>query len=320
MRLIFLLLFILITPVCFVFAQKETTGVVEIEPRIIDEKLNASEIRNYTVTIKNNTDRKVQMYPMVDDFTAEEGIREYHGPGRADKTVSVASWITLSRGVVDLMPNEEKQLPLELQISLFAKPGKYYARIAFPEGGNRPLAKLNMNTKNFPEITVNIEVEEEIVEKVQIMEFKSIKNIYFKFPAMFSLVLRNFGNRDVVPDGNIYIYNRRGQEIEKIAVNNSKEKISPNQEKKYNLNWGKSGFGKYKAKLEIEYGEFDKRDLQDTVYFWVLPLKYLIVFVVGMLIIIVLSTIFLFKKTYKSHHNAKIPSEAGNGILDLKKK
>jgi len=320
MRLIFLLFFIFITPVCFVAAQEEAAGFIEVEPRIIDEKLKASEIRNYTVTIKNNTDRKVQMYPMVDDFTAKEGIREYHGPGQADKSVSAASWITLSRGVVDLMPNEEKQLPLKLQVSLFAKPGKYYARIAFPEGGNRSLAKLNMNTKNYSEITVNIEVEEEIVEKAQIMEFKSLKNIYLKFPAVFNLILRNFGNRDVVPNGNIYIYNRRGQEIDKIAINSSQESIAPDQEKSYDLNWGKSGFGKYKAKLEIEYGEFDKRDLQDTVYFWVLPLSYLVVFIVGMLIIIVLSTVFLFRKTYKSHHNAGIPPATGNGILDLKKK
>ena len=75
---------------------------------------------------------------------------------------------------------------------------------------------------------------------------------------------------------------------------------------------------------EIEYGNIGLRDLNDTAYFWVMPIYFLIIFFGSLFFIAVFLTMFLFRKTYKhsasSEHVVEDEMERSDGVLDLKNK
>ncbi len=278
----------------------ENHGIV-VNPAIIDEKAEARDILEYVVKVKNERSSRVSLYPIVNDVLKEGGKQEFLDPGLLDKAVSLARWIKFSRGVIELMPGEEKEVDLTINVNLSAKPGKYYATIVFANGSNLPAAEETAKELNQPQLAINIEVEEHVVEKLQILQFKTEKNINLSLPVSFILDIENTGNRELEPKGAISIYNRKGEEVDLIDINSDKLKIGPNENKNIVFSWqAPKSLGKYKAKLNIEYGDKESRDLQDTIYFWVLPWITLSFFIGLVFILIVFLAIIIFKKT--NHH------------------
>ncbi|RLC38046.1 hypothetical protein DRH27_03225 [Candidatus Falkowbacteria bacterium] len=302
----------------------QDSGMLDVSPNIIDEKVKARDIKEYTVILKNIGGKRLDIYPVVNDYSENEGRQEFLEPGSADRSVSLSSWISIKRGVIELEPGKETEVALDIKVNPSAVPGKRHALIAFPNGSNRPAAEKNMLNANTASLMINFEVEEEIIEKTQIKNFKTDKNIYFKVPVNFNLEIDNFGNKEIVPAGSIYIYNRRGQEIDSLVVNPGKFAILAGESRWLENEWNKEiGLGKYKARLEAEYGAEGKRDLQDTIYFWVLPLKFIIIFGISLVFLMVLIVAFLFKKTYHhSHDYSRVNNiiDSSDGVLDLKNK
>jgi len=309
-------------------------GELEIVPRVIDENVRVKDILKYTVKLKNNTERKLNLYAFVNDITDESGVVTNVSRSDLDRKISITDWTSIKRGVIELMPGEGMELPLEIKVSIYAIPGKYHSVITFAEGSNRQAAQGGV-TGNGSKIFVNINVEDNVIERAQLSSFTSQENIFTDFPAIFELNVKNSGNSEIEPRGKVFIYNRREQVVGEVEI--AIEKMEANQEKKTLINWNGDGkFGKYKGKLELEYGSKDVRDLQDTIYFWVFPKKIIIIFVVGLFVCTFALTYFLFKKSHKikySHHydaqkqtpiaeieEKEIVMEDGDGIVDLRKK
>ena len=277
----------------------ENQGII-VSPLIIDEKASIRDILEYSIKLKNTTQSKVSIYPVINDISRIEGKQEFLDPTLLDKSTSLARWAEFSRGVFELLPGEEKEFPVLIKINLQAKPGKYYAIITFAQGGNRAKAEDLAKTLNQPQLMLNIEVEEHIIEKAEIRKFQTEKNINLSYPINFLLEINNIGNKDITPSGSISIYDRRGKEVGSIDVNPDKTKIF-SQEKSnlvFNLD-DVNGFGKYKAKLEIEYGDGQSRDLQDTIYFWILSWKMLAMFGGAVFLLLIILIIVIFKQTHR---------------------
>ena len=257
-------------------------GIV-VTPTIIDRKVEARDILELSVKITNNTPFKVDLYPIVNDISP---------------STSLARWIEISRGVIELWPDQTKDIPLSVHVNLYAKPGKYYAVIIFAQGSTRAEAEAKALKLNQPQVLLNIEVEEHIIEKAQIQKFQTEKNFFLNFPVKFLLGIENTGNREIKPAGSIHIYNRRGEEVGSVNINQAQAAIVPQAYNLFENLWqSKKGFGQYKAVLAAEYGNEEKRDLQDTIYFWVLPWQFLVFFGSGLLILIILLSWLIFKKT-----------------------
>lgn len=310
---IFILIFFTCLLVVFplgVFAQEE----IEITPHVIDEKLKARDIRKYDIKIKNNGENRASFYVFVNDISPEEGKQEFSSSD-LDPSVSLAKWIAIKRGVIEVDSGKEISVPLELNISLSAIPGKRYAAITFAQGSNRPDAERISLSSNQPKLMVNVEVEEQIVEKAQIKKFKTDHNAYFKFPVNFSIEIDNFGNKQISPNGSIYIYNRRGQELDEIKVESGDVVIDSEQTAVLNKEWtGKKPFGKLKAKLSLEYGDGVTRDLQDTIYFWYFPKYFLIICGIMLFGSVFVLTLLIFRKT---HHQVFVKEDRDH-VLDLR--
>lgn len=307
---------------------------VSVSPEIINENAKASDLFDYTVKLKNNTDRQIDLYVLVYDYSVDQdGKKVLRTSNNANRENSVSSWIRIRRGATEIKPGEEKELDLKVEISQYAKPGRYFAVIKFAPGSDIGDARKAGENQNVAEILLNYNVEEIIVEKAQIAFFSPKQNVFFKAPAEFNVKVNNSGNRSIVPQGNVYLFNRRGAEIAALSVNPDKEKINSETEADFKVFWDDiKGFGKYKAKVELKYGGSNDREMQDTIYFWMMPWPLLSIFGGVLLLIVVALTAFLFKKSY-SHHPAHLAlshlqqgksdtqyNSSGDGVLDLKNK
>ena len=270
---------------------------IVVTPAVIDQKAEARDILEFSVKITNNTLSKVNLYSIINDISVKEGRQEFIEPSLLDKSTSLARWIEISRGVIELWPAQTKDIPFSVHVNLNAKPGKYYAVIIFAQGSTRAEAEAKASKLNQPQTLLNIEVEENIIEKAQLQQFKSEKNFFLNFPVKFLLGIENTGNREIKPVGSIHIYNRRGEEVGSVDVNQAQAAIVPQAYNLFENLWqSKKGFGQYKAVLAAEYGNEEKRDLQDTIYFWVLPWQFLIFFGGGLLVLIILLLLLIRKR------------------------
>ena len=316
--LIILFIFLLFFSVDF--KQVRAANELEISPLIIDAKAKASEKIERIIKIKNNTEHKVSIYPTVNDLLMNEGKQEFISPSKLDKAVSLARWIRIKRAATQLMPGEETEVPFSIEINKSAKPGKRYAVVFFPNASNRTLAEAKIDKENVPQIMINVEIEDETVEKIQLIGFNTLSKTYFTWPIKFLVELKNIGNVALKPKGQMIIYNRRGQYLDNLKFNEAGESIEAGERKKIYLNWNaQNGIGKFKAKLELEYGEKNKRDLSDTIYFWILPIPFVLFFAGGLFLITVFLVVYLFRKTYNTHHHPSARNTAqDDGVLDLK--
>lgn len=296
-------------------AQALDAGVT-VSPNIVDERAEAKDIIERTVTLKNNTAAKVELYPTVNDIKKDEGKQEFVDPTKLDRTVSLARWIEIRRGAIELNPNQEVAVPLKITVNMNAKPGKYFAAIAFPSGSNRAAAELAAGQ---PQIMISIEVSEHTVEKAENFIFSSAKAVNLNNQIKFQVGLKNIGNKDIYPKGSIIIYDRSEREAETLDVNYNQQIVKSGESQQFEPVWsaGKR-MGKFKAKLEVEYGNSGDRNIQDTIYFWILPWWMLAMFI-GLVTLLVTGIWLMFARI--KHHSRIIleaQETAKSPIINLK--
>lgn len=299
-----------------------------VTPVVIDEKAKARDILKESVILTNNTVRKLNIYTFVNNISTREGKQEFLDPSKADYASSLANWIAISRGVIELMPGEIREVDFLIEVNLRGLPGVYHALISFAEGSVRSEAKKKIS--NASSVMVNLEVIEDIKEYLQLKKFIPDKTFFSGFPILFSYELKNTGNRPLTPTGEIRIYNRRGGEVAVIEVNQEGTTLEPNTTLQLaglwqgsttsrtfaNIGQGAKEFGRYKALLSLEYGAKQRGTLQDTVFFWITPWRQVLIIFGGLALIIILTTYF-FHHRYERWHG-KIRKTRGPKVIDLK--
>lgn len=267
---------------CIAIQYCSASSLFDVMPVIIDEKARARDIIKESVIITNNSARRLNVYAFVNDILAGEngGKQDFQDPSVADKSASLANWIEIARGVIDLAPGEKKTVNFSVNVNLDAKPGAYHTSIVFAEGSTR--AEAEKKISNSPSVMVNVEVNEEVNEFLQLKKFIPDKTFFSGLPASFTYEIENIGNRELTPQGEIVIYNKKGEEVASINVNERNVAIPVGASAEFKSLWKEgSGFGKYKALLNIEYGNSKRGVLNDTVFFFVVPwVKILVVFLV----------------------------------------
>ena len=251
-----------------------------LSPIIVDEKAKQRDILKQTVTITNTTDRKLQIYATVMNMDVANGAQQFQNRYEADIATSIANWIEITRGVIELEPGETKRIPYLIQVYLSAAPGVYHAKIFFQEGSNRDEAEQRI--KAWKDVDINLEVLDDAKERLQLNTFTPDKVFFTGANASFSYLLENVGNRPLTPKGEIRIFNRRGEEVGTIPANSENTALLPEATSQLSAAWNTAGkFGRYKAYLDIAYGDKQTGTVNDTIFFWVVPWKeILLLFVV----------------------------------------
>lgn len=259
-----------------------------VTPVVANEKAKPRDIIKKELILTNNTSGRVNLYISVRNIDPQTGDQVATGPTESDLSTSLANWVEITRGVIELDPGESRKIPYLIHVNLTAKPGSYFARIAFHEGSSRSMAEgSDTNT----ELVLNLEVLDDAKERLQLGNFLADDSVVLGKEVNFSYLLENVGNRLIEPRGSIRIFNRKGEEVGSIPLNADGEEISPENKRQLAATWAAEGrFGKYKAFLDLEYGESQLASVQDTLYFWVFPWKEIMASLIGVLVLGILGT------------------------------
>lgn len=288
-----------------------------LTPAVIDGKGKVREIMKYTITLENPTEHLLSVYPWVTDVDPVKGLlggSDLSGSREKEVSESLARWIEVTRGVVDLLPGEKREVPVLIQIHHAATPGIYHAAVHFSEGPNRPEAE--KNSEGTVSTAINIEVLEDAHVRLELGNFTADERMFSGDDAGFSYRIKNIGNRGVVPSGKIRIFDKSGEEVAAVDVNTEGKRIEPDASLELASAWSAgSHFGKYKALLDLEYG--DRGTLQDTVFFWMLPwgklISYFFVFALAAVILgIVFHSYFVSSRAARpAYAEEALPGFAG---------
>lgn len=299
-----------------VFVRADSSPDLTAVPVVVDEKAKARDILKETLTITNTSQRKLTLYPAVNDVKPQEGQEAFvSAQNAADKQDSLANWIELSRGVVELSPGETRQIPFVIRVSLNALPNTYHADISFFEGSNREEAE---RRNPLAVITVNTEVQADIKESMQLNKFVTDGFFFSGDDVLFNFQVENIGNQELKPKGEIRIYDRKGREVISIPVNAEGKTLTPDQKAQLASAWSAAqGFGKFKAFLNIDYGNNQSGKLQDTVFFWIIPWQQLLAIFVISVVAIIISALYFHRWLEHKHMQRFAVAHAGGGAALL---
>lgn len=283
----------------FCFAQFQ----IEVFPKVISEKVKPRDVLDYEIKIKNLGKDGYFFYTLVEELEESK---------ERERNSSLLKWIEIFRGRSQLLPGEEKKIPLSIKIPPFAKSGEYFGTIIFAEGSNETDARERAKVYNFPKIFLNLEVQEHLVEKIQVKKFQTEKTLYFSPKTKFKIELENIGNKEVFPRGKIIIYNKRGQEVDSLSL--PEVKIEPGKIHSFEISWKSFQWGNFKASLFGEYGENFEKIFQDTTFFGIFPWWFLLLIIFVCLLCSFLILWFLFKKLEKKFSFSRLRK-----FFDIKK-
>ena len=283
-----------------------------VTPLIIDLKANTRDILKETIGVMNSANHIGNIYAFVNNADPLLGMEEWKSPSNTDVSGSLANWIEINRATLALLPEEKKELPLLIQVDMHAKPGIYHAVITFSEGGTR--AEAEQNIKNGISVAVNLEVLDDAKEALELGSFVSKDTFVSGKEASFSYDIKNIGNRPLSPKGEVRIFNRSGEEVATITVNEKGEVLDPNGTSQLASVWkAGSRFGRYKAMLNLEYGNKQRGTLQDTIFFWLIPWKEIsIIFLC--LLAVVLSFVMYWHNSYSLNQRQRLAHAVVNGF------
>jgi len=283
------------------FVQAASLTVI---PAVIDEKAKARDILKESITLTNNTSRKLNIYTFVNNISAQEGKQVALDSTKDDLSSSLAQWIWFPMGVIELLPGDTQTIDFSIRVNLRAQPGNYHAVISFGQGSTRAQAEKRIH--ELPSVAVNVEVLEDVKERLQLKKFISDKAFFTSSPASFSYEVENIGNKSLVPSGEIRIYNRGGEEVASFDANVDGSRLEPDTTTALASIGAISGFGRYRAVLDIEYGLKQRGTLQDTIFFWIIPWQLMAAAAGSMVLPVFVFVGFIY---HRGRKNTKYPYE-----------
>ncbi|MBD3248238.1 hypothetical protein GF382_03020 [Candidatus Falkowbacteria bacterium] len=289
--------------------EAEGSEEISVEPALIDEEADPRDLLEYDIKIKNNAEERRDLYVIVSDIS-ESGEVSYDDPSELDQASSITRWTQITRGVIELSGGEERVIPLKINIPNQAIPGTYHAVITFARGSNRLMAEDAAKTKNESKVMINIKIKKNEVELAEVSEFGTKGGVITKVPVEFKTVINNIGNKDIIPEGEIVIYNKSGKLIDSIKVSETRKTVPAGKKTEFKTYWeSQKSIGRFKAKLMMYYGQ-DKKDLQDVDTFVLMPLLFLVILIIFVIMSVSLLTYLLLKRSMAADESAPVEMES----------
>lgn len=285
----------------FSFAHA-TFAAYSVTPLIIDHTVEVRDIETTEIVITNVGPEYVQLFPAVNNITigTNGGIETFIDPSMSDRTSTLTAWLEISRKPLEMKTGETATTSLILRVNPNAVPGKYHALISFPDGHNRDIAEAKIKGGGVPSVLLNVTVEKKTIEQMGLGNFRVDRFIVSENNEAVSYTVRNTGDTDMHPSGDILIYNHRGEEVGSLAVNPEGTTIKPGESVEFRSKLSIEGLvGKYKAYLSLQYGVEGRAQLQDTAYFYAVPWKKLMILFVGLMLIALALSLVVHRRYQK---------------------
>jgi hypothetical protein len=331
-RIIFPVLLVLVS---FGFASTAAAAQYSVSPLIIDLELEKRDIVTKDVTITNKDANQIRVFASVNEVSLDENgaIKEFVQPSMVDdRSSSVTSWIQVTRKRIEIPPGESVTIPVTFKVHPDVQSGEYHAVIGFAEGSNQPEAVSKVMNGVAPVVAVRIGVDKVQNQFLRLERFSVKRFVTERTENEILYALQNPGDDPVTPAGEIIIYDNNGTEVASVPVNPDKLTAEPSKSIEITAGMPEElGVGKYKAFLSVEYGEHLTATVHDTAFFYVMPLRQLLIFfavalVGALLVALFVHRRFLRTEEYDDEMLADVPlyirtdrSESKDHDIDLSK-
>ena len=246
-----------------------------LSPAVIDVDIAPRDILTETLVVENTGSTPIQLFPFVHNVTkgVEGGMQAFVAPSMSDRTASLASWIEISRRQLELPPGAKESITLTIRVAPDIKPGDYHAVIAYAPGTTVDDAQRLVDARAVPLTFVNATYVEKSDEHLNLAQFVVKRFVTSSEEDAASYRVENTGDTELVPEGDILIYNQRGEEVASVPLNPDRQSVKSgeNATLRVALPVGDK-IGKYKAFMTLRYGS-EQAAVYDTVYFYALPWK-----------------------------------------------
>ncbi len=289
----------------FIFSTPVFAAGISVSPLFIDYTTEARDVKAETIKIKNFSDVPIRLFASVNEITLGENgeILDFVAPAMVDRTVSVTSWIEISRGRIEIPPGGEKEVPFTIRINPNVAAGKYHAFVGFSNASNRDEAEAKTMSGQGDGVVVRISIDEKQSEFLRLVRFVTDRFVLKKDQQNITYEVENTGDVALQPTGEVIFYDSRGYELSSMTLNTSNKQVLPGETVEFVEAAPEfKKFGRHKAFLTLEYGVKNKAAVYDTVYFYSLPVLYLII-IFSLLFIIFISVSFLI---YRFTHRGNV--------------
>lgn len=323
----------LLLVVLFLSATPAFASDYLVTPLALNLEVNKRDILSETITLINQSEKRIRLYASVNEVAVDgKGVVEsFAQPASVDRTNTPTTWVEITRGRIELAPGETKEIPFTIRMNPNTVPGDYAIFIGFAEAANEPKAQAKIMAGQAPGMLLSLSVDQQQNMFLRLKQFITDRFITEKKGGTFSYTLQNPGRVDVIPKGEIIIYDNSGEEVTSVPLNSEDMPVPAEDEEGFSISIPNNlTMGKYKAFLSVEYGEYLKASLNDTAYFYVLPLKQLIVIFIILMLIAVFIALYVHRRydvpalavEYDSvpMHIREGTSENVHHDIDLKKK
>lgn len=311
-----LLLFLIFPPFLLAQIQNQAEGVT-ISPPIAEYQIKPGENLTQKIKVTNPVGKQIKVFPSAYDFKAkgETGEPDFLPPTSERRSFSLASWVSFSKSVLVLEPEEVEDFEYTIKVPKDAEPGGHYGVVFF--GTEPPELEEDVNQVAIASMVGSlalVKVPGQIIEKGNLETFSAPK-FSFKSPIEFLVRIVNIGNIHFKPKGEIKIKNWQGKTIDSVKVNTEEGNVLPDSTRRFAPKWEPktslfSPIGRYKGELKVVYGESEK-ELQGTVIFWIIPLWFII-----LLAVLIISAVVLIWRFMKKKRRSK----KSENIVDLRKR
>jgi hypothetical protein len=150
-----------------------------------------------------------------------------------------------------------------------------------------------------PGVIVNVTIEDTSTTLLKLSRFIVDKFVTGKENSAATYVVTNPGDTPLVPSGEVIFYDSKGREVGALPVNPDNETVNPGEERVFNASVPIEGlFGKYKAFLTVEYGSGNVASVNDTAFYYVLPIRTLLVSVLVLSIIVIIASFYVHRRYF----------------------
>lgn len=267
-----------------VYAQSSQT--ISVSPTLFEIKASQSQVWQSELRIINVNDYDMTVYPQVVNFAplGETG-RGSLLPIVTEETQgkTLAEWIEITHEAVIVPRQQAITIPFTIRAPQDAAPGGHYAAIMI---GTKPPAGeefgSRVQTAQFVTSLLFVRMAGEVVEEGTIREFRTTDRLVQKPDTTFEVRFENRGTVHLQPRGEIKIFNMWGAERGVVPINHQTNfgNVLPNSIRQFIFSWRSDvslyDMGRYKAIATLSYGEEEQYFTSATTYFWVVPIKQLL--------------------------------------------
>jgi hypothetical protein len=277
---------------------------LEISPPVIELTANPGQTITTQIRVRDVTAGELIAKGEVDDFgagTDESGEPKILLNDNGQSRYSLREWVDPVPSIV-LAPQQLASNTITTNVPANAEPGGHYGVVRFT-GVPPSLAGTGVALSASVGTLILLRVNGDITENLNLVQFSAFQNSIAKSffetgPVSFLVRLRNTGSVHEAPKGSITIKDWFGRIAATLDVNANGGNVLPDSIRRYTAAYSeKKLFGHYTAALALTYA--GSKTVTQTIGFWVIPWKLLLLFLAGLAVIIYLLKVGL--KRYNEH-------------------